>query len=129
MPLAGGENMITELDLVRAIELRALDVIQPDMTKWGGFSGNMSIGRRAVQADMRFCPHMFGGGVGTLAAAHLLAASNAPRGTLEWGVSPNPPRDAMLGRNPLGGVLQLGEAPGLGVSDADDALQRYRVEI
>jgi len=129
MPLAGGENMASEPELVRAIELRALKVIQPDMTKWGGFSGAMPIGRRAVQAGHRFCPHMFGGGVGTLAAAHLLAASNAPHGTLEWGVSPNPPRDAMLGRSPVGGILHLAEAPGLGVADADAELQRYRVEI
>lgn len=129
MPLAGGENMISEAELLRAIDLRALSVIQPDMTKWGGFTGNLPIGRRVVQAGQRFCPHMFGGGVGTLAAAHLLAASNAPGGTLEWGVSLNPPRDAMLGRSPLAGILQLGDAAGLGVADADAELSKYRVEI
>ncbi|MEO8754456.1 MAG: mandelate racemase/muconate lactonizing enzyme family protein [Casimicrobiaceae bacterium] len=129
MPLAGGENMISEGDLVDAVELGALGVIQPDMTKWGGFTGTLPIARRVVEAGRRFCPHMFGGGVGTLAAAHLLAASNAHRGVLEWGVNPNPPRDAMLGSQPTQGVFHLGNTPGLGVVVHEEVLARYRVDI
>jgi D-galactarolactone cycloisomerase len=129
MPLAGGENMISEQDLMSAVQLGALEVIQPDMTKWGGFTGTLPVARRVVDAGRRFCPHMFGGGVGTLAAAHLLAAANGAGGILEWGVNPNPPRDAMLGRQPDRGVLQLGNAPGLGIAAADEVLARYRVEI
>lgn len=129
MALAGGENMIGERDLLDAVDLGALGVMQPDMTKWGGLSGTLPVAHRIVGAGRRFCPHMFGGGVGTLAAAHLLAASNAPGGILEWGVNPNPPRDAMVGRVPHEGVLQLGEAPGLGIAVPAEVLARYRVEI
>lgn len=129
MKLAGGENMVTAAAFDAALDERVLGVLQPDPTKWGGFSGCVPLAARIVAAGRRFCPHIFAGAPGVLAAAHLLAASNAPDGLLEWPVSHNPARDAMLAAPLRAGRLDLGDAPGLGF-DPDPALvARYRVDV
>lgn len=115
MPLAGGENMVTPAMFDAALSDRALAVLQPDVTKWGGFSGGLPLARRIVAAGMRHCPHMFTGAPGVLASAHLLAAIDPPGGMLEYGIGPNPARDVLLDRNVDGGTLALGDAPGLGL--------------
>jgi L-alanine-DL-glutamate epimerase-like enolase superfamily enzyme len=115
MPLAGGENMVTPAMFDVALSDHALAVLQPDVTKWGGFSGGLPLARRIVAAGKRYCPHMFTGAPGVLASAHLLAAIAAPGGMLEYGIGPNPARDVLLDRSVDGGTLALGEAPGLGL--------------
>lgn len=129
MPLAGGENLLTPAMIDGALATGALSVVQPDITKWGGFSGTLPLARRIVAEGRRFCPHMFSGAPGVLASAHLLAASGAPDGILEYGVAPNPARDALLGHALDAGVLQLGEAPGLGLDVDGDRLERFRVAL
>jgi len=129
MPLAGGENMVTPQMFDRALGDGALAVLQPDLTKWGGFSGGLPLARRIVADGRRFCPHAFAGAPGVLAAAHLLAASGSADGMLEFGVNHNPLREGLLGRAPEGGVLDLGDAPGLGLAVDRRELERWRVPL
>ena len=96
MPLAGGENLMTPAMFDAALSDRALGVLQPDVTKWGGFSGGLQLARRIVAAGMRYCPHMFTGAPGVLASAHLLAAIDAPGDMLEFGIGPNLRTDNFL---------------------------------
>ena len=129
IPLAGGENLIGEKEFRRAIELGALAVIQPDVTKWGGISGTLAVARRVVGAGKRFCPHHLGGGIGLMASAHLLAAVGGD-GLLEVDCNPNPLREGLAQPFPTltGGCLQMSDDPGLGVSpnQALAALRRLR---
>ena len=129
MPLAGGENMVTSAMFDAAFAHRALRVLQPDITKWGGFSGGLPLARRIVADGRRFCPHMFTGAPGVLASAHLLAASQSPDGLLEFNVGYNPTRDALLDAAVRDGVLDLGEAPGLGLQVERKRLQEYLLRI
>ena len=91
-------------------------VLQPDMAKWGGFSGCLPVARAILGAGLRYCPHFLGGGVGLLASAHLLAAVGGD-GLLEVDANPNPLRTRLCGA--VGAVREgrviLGDAPGLGV--------------
>jgi len=128
MPLASGENMVTAEMFDAALATPALRVLQPDLTKWGGFSGALPLARRIVADGRRFCPHMFCGAPGVLASAHLLAASNSPDGILEYPVGHNPARDAMLTRPVADGVLTLGEQPGLGLDIDAKRLAPYRLQ-
>lgn len=125
MPLAGGESMVTAEMFDAALAQPALRVLQPDITKWGGFSGGLPLARRIVADGRRFCPHMFTGAPGLLASAHLLAASNSPDGMLEYGVGHNPARDCLLERPVAGGKLGLGESPGLGLDIDRGQLKQY----
>jgi L-alanine-DL-glutamate epimerase-like enolase superfamily enzyme len=124
VPLAAGENMAGPEAFQEALDARVFGVVQPDMAKWGGFSGCVPVGRRILAAGARFCPHYLGGGVGLLASAHLLAAVGGG-GLLEVDANANPLRTECCGA--LGrvraGRARLDETPGLGV-DPDLAALR-----
>lgn len=125
-PLAGGENFQGR-QFDEAIADDVLQVIQPDVTKWGGITGNLHVAHAAVAAGKRYCPHYFGGGVSLLASLHLLAAAGGD-GLLEFDCHPNTGREAVVG-----GLLPVTEGhvpvpvqPGLGAVPDLPALQRYR---
>lgn len=126
VPLAGGENVAGEKDFDAAIASCALRVVQPDIAKWGGFSGCLPLAKKVLAAGLRYCPHWFGGGVGLLASAHLLAAAGGD-GMLEVDANENPLRTLTCG--PLArvadGFAQLTGYPGLGVTPDLDALLNY----
>lgn len=127
--LAGGENLAgTGFDA--AIQGRWLDVIQPDICKWGGLSGCREIARAALARGKRYCPHYLGGGIGLVASAHLLAAVGGD-GLLELDVNPNPLREYLAKPYPsvADGCMTLGEGPGLGVVPDIDAVREWRVDV
>jgi len=121
IPLAGGEN-ISGLDaFAEVIERGTLAVIQPDLAKWGGFSGCLPVARRALAAGRLFCPHYLGGGIGLLASAHLLAAAGGA-GLLEVDANENPTRQAIWSPTLEAGRLSLGTGAGLGMERLPDSL-------
>ncbi len=128
MRLAAGENIATIPRFEHAIAEQRLGVIQPDVAKWGGFTGCLEVARRAKAAGLRFCPHYLGGGVGLLASAHLLAASGA-EGLVEIDSNENPLRTLLCG--PLGTIAEgradLGNLPGLGAEPDLAPLARFEV--
>ena len=75
-PLAGGENFHKH-QFDEALASDVLQVIQPDVTKWGGITGNWHVASGAVAAGKRYCPHYFGGGISLLASLHLLEIGRA----------------------------------------------------
>ena len=75
IPLAAGENVAGGGAFDAALAAGALRVVQPDLAKWGGFSGCLPVAKAIRAAGKRFCPHYLGGGIGLLASAHLLAAA------------------------------------------------------
>lgn len=128
IPLAGGENLLGDAAFDTALAEAVLDVVQPDLAKWGGLSACLPLARRIRAAGRRYCPHFLGGGIGLLASAHLLAAAGGD-GLLEVDANPNPLRELLCG--PLAQVVDgrvvLGEAPGLGVEPNFDALRTFAV--
>lgn len=128
VPLACGENVAGEKDFDAAIASRALRVVQPDIAKWGGFSGCLPVAKKVLAAGLRYCPHSLGGGIGLLASAHLLAAAGGD-GMLEVDANENPLRTLTCG--PLvrvaDGFAQLTGYPGLGVTPDLDALLEYAI--
>lgn len=114
--LAGGENIAGQEQFSDAIAAEVFGVIQPDIAKWGGFSGCIPVARAIRAAGVRYCPHYLGGGIGLLASAHLLAAIGGD-GMLEIDANPNPLRSLLCG--PLDdirdGCATLSSAAGLGI--------------
>lgn len=125
-PLAGGENL-QGAQFDEAIAGPVLQVIQPDVTKWGGITRNISVARAAVAAGKRYCPHYFGGGLALLSSLHVLAAAGGT-GLLEFDAHPNAGREAIVGDLlPLrDGYVPVPQGPGLGAEPDVRALQRYR---
>lgn len=124
-PLAAGENVAGDGAFSAAIGSGALGVVQPDIGKWGGFSGCLPVAKRIAAAGLTYCPHWLGGGIGLVASAHLLAA--VPGGLLEVDSNPNPLRSLTCG--PAGSVssgrIRLTELPGLGVEPDQAALREF----
>ncbi len=127
-PLAAGENLRGIELFTSAITSGALAVIQPDIGKWGGFSGCLKLAPIAAKAGVRFCPHWLGGGIGLLASLNLLSAADA-QGWGEVDANPNPLRESLLPSDfkVRDGRVQLGDRPGLGHEPDPDVLERYSV--
>jgi D-galactarolactone cycloisomerase len=117
IPLAAGENAIGEAAFAELLASRAIAVVQPDLAKWGGISGVAPIVERIAAANLRWCPHYLGGGIGLLASAHLLAARGRADGWLEVDANENPLRTLLCPplTNLDNGRMTLPAAPGLGV--------------
>ena len=116
VPLAGGENLIGFPAFDAVIAAGHLRVIQPDICKWGGISGCVSVARRAIAAGRRYCPHWLNSGLGLHAAAHVLAAVGGD-GLLEHDAMENPLQAVLAQPFPplVEGRFALSDAPGLGV--------------
>lgn len=125
-PLAGGENLRGH-EFDAAIGAGVLQVIQPDVTKWGGITGNLHVARAAVAAGKRYCPHYFGGGVSLLASLHVLAAAGG-EGLLEFDCHPNLGREAVVGAllPVTEGRVPVPQGAGLGALPDLAALQAFR---
>jgi L-alanine-DL-glutamate epimerase-like enolase superfamily enzyme len=121
IPLAAGENIAGLDAFAEVVESAFLAIIQPDLAKWGGFSGCFQVARAALAAGRLFCPHYLGGGIGLLASAHLLAAAGGA-GLLEIDVNDNPTRQEIW--NPVleAGRIPLGTSVGLGTERLPDRL-------
>ncbi len=126
--LGAGENLAAFATFESAISSHALAVVQPDIAKWGGFTGCLTVAKRILGHGLRYCPHYLGGGIGLLASAHLLAAVGGG-GMLEVDANPNPLRTLTCG--PVAKVSQgeivLGDEPGLGFSLSPELLSEYAV--
>jgi D-galactarolactone cycloisomerase len=127
--LAAGENMRGQIQFHEAINSGAFAVIQPDLGKWGGFSGCIPIGRSSNLHNKLFCPHWLGGGIGLMASMHLKAAVGGA-GFVEVDSNPNPLRELLA--NPLpkitNGEVGLSDLPGLGIEPDLEALKPFLIK-
>ncbi len=124
--LAAGENLRGVTSFEAAGDEGGLRVIQPDLGKWGGFSGCLEVGRYAQQQGRWFCPHWLGAGIGLMASMHLKAALGGT-GYVEVDSNPNPLRQ-MLAEPSFTvnrGHVTLSDRPGLGVEPMLDEAARY----
>lgn len=114
VPIAGAENFLTREEYAAVVEQKWLDIVQPDIAKWGGFTECLPVAQSVVANGLTYCPHSLGGGVALAASAHLLAAVGGP-GLLECDVNENAFRDRVFDLPLKDGVVTLSDAPGLGV--------------
>ncbi len=123
IPLAAGENIADAGSFTLANKANWLSVMQPDLCKWGGFSGVLPVAKEALDNGKRYCPHFLGGGVGLVASAHLLAAVGG-EGMLEIDSNPNPLREKLFAPAIENGQIAISDEPGLGIDlDILTALQ------
>ncbi len=124
IPLAAGENVTGLQDFKLAVNGGHLKFVQPDMAKWGGFSGCLPVARMIRDAGLTYCPHYLGGGIGLVASAHLLAAVGGS-GILEVDSNPNLLREAIPGTAIENGDVAISDAPGLGIEAIPSELMEH----
>lgn len=115
VPLAAGENLRGEQAFAEALQAGYLRFVQPDVGKWGGIGGGVSVARQAHELGITYCPHWLAGGVGLAASMHALAGTGYGDGWAEVDANPNPLRELVFPLRVQDGWAQLPDSPGLGV--------------
>lgn len=128
-PIAGYETEGGLYGFRELITQGAVDVVQPDIARAGGFTECRRIASVAHAFNLPVAPHAFSSAINLVASMHLLAS--LPNGLLlEFDQNPNALRTDLL-REPITvgreGSVKLPEGPGLGVELNPEAVDRYRV--
>jgi len=125
LPLAIGESVYSDAQFLAYLRAGAVDVVQPDLCRVGGFTGFVRIAHLAAAHHLPVAPHY-------LAELTLPALCAVPNGlVLEW------VRGGTLGElgvlaEPMrleDGVAYASPGPGHGVVLDRDALARYEVDV
>jgi len=131
--IAAGESDFTAADSADLVRDHVLGLVQPDVARSGGITETWRIAEHAAMHGVAYAPHIgWSGGVCAAASLHLAAAAESFR-TFECMVFDNPLRQE-LSRPLVGdvavlkeGMLEVPQAPGLGVTLDRAALGRMRV--
>lgn len=125
--IACGEQEATEWGFERLINEGGVDVLQPDLTRCGGFTVARKIVHMAERANRLVIPHSWCSDLLTAASLHLNAFQRRAV-FIEFNTSQGPlSRD--IARNPLrleDGYLRVPEGPGLGIEVDEAVIERYR---
>ncbi len=124
--IAGGEVLTRRQAFRPWLERRALDIVQPDVTKVGGLSEQRRIAWAAQEHDIEFVGHGWNTAIGL--AADLQLAAALPTTELVEYKTGSPYIDALtVGGFGLDadGMLAIPEGPGLGIELDLEAVERY----
>jgi L-rhamnonate dehydratase len=126
--IACGEQEATEWGFQELIERGRVDVLQPDLTRCGGFTVARKIVHMAERANRLVIPHSWSSDLLTAASLHLAAFQRrAP--FIEFSTSQGP-LSRLLVKDRLrmeDGFLRVPEAPGLGIEVNDAIVNQYRI--
>lgn len=130
VPVAGGEQECELPTWRRMIEMRAVDIVQPDILYLGGIGRTLRVCRMAREAGLPITPHAANLGLVTLFTMHLLRAIDGAGKYLEFsieGADYYPWQHGLFRSDPYrvtdGGVEVSGE-PGWGVEIDHEWLAR-----
>ena len=129
LTVALGENLAGSPAFLPYLASPGPFLLQPDITKVGGFGHAAAVCQLASAAGVPVAPHFYGGAVGWAATLQLASACPAVR-AVELDVRPNPLRDAVLADPPRveSGAARIPSGPGLGVTLDADRLEDHTIE-
>jgi L-alanine-DL-glutamate epimerase-like enolase superfamily enzyme len=116
IPIAGGEEESSLRQFRWMIENDVLQVVQPDLFYFGGMIRSLRVARMAEAAGKECTPHMSGGGLGFLYAAHFASFAPAHGPHQEYKGKDDLPVSSPT--SPLRaekGVVRVPSGPGFGV--------------
>ena len=127
IPIATGERLHTPFEYRELFELQAADIIQTDITHFGGILNTKKLAAWANAYYMLIAPHNVGGPVSTAAALHL--AASTPNFKIQeyfndFGESYV--QEAATGLpKVVDGYFALPEGPGLGLKLNEDVIEAH----
>ncbi|MFH1572039.1 MAG: mandelate racemase/muconate lactonizing enzyme family protein [Gemmatimonadota bacterium] len=126
LPITGCEVLTRRQAFMPWIEQRAVDYIQPDVTKVGGLTEEFRIAQLAYDHAILFVPHGWNTAVGLAADLQLVAAVPTAR-WVEY-ITPAPYIEDLVA-SPLEldgeGLLAIPETPGLGLAWNPEGIRRH----
>jgi L-alanine-DL-glutamate epimerase-like enolase superfamily enzyme len=127
-PIACGEQEATEWGFHELITRAKVDILQPDLTRCGGFTVARKIVHIAERANVLVIPHSWSSDLLTAASLHLNAFQRRAV-FIEFNTSQGPLSRELV-NNPLrmqDGYLEVPTAPGLGVEVNQEVIEKYRI--
>ena len=130
IPIASGESDCTRFDFRELIELRAVDIVQPDLAICGGISEAMRISALASASNLRLAPHLWAGAPAFAAGLHVAAASPCAH-ILEFSLGANPMIHDLIEETFVvqDGMLAIPDRAGLGITVREDFIEQYRMKV
>lgn len=129
--LAAGEHEATAWGFRRLIQEGSIDVVQPDLTRCGGFAQVRKIIWEAEYAGVDICPHAWLTDLNTAASLHVNAVLRRSL-FLEYNVSDNPMLREII-QNPVQmddkGYIPIPAGPGLGIEINETAVKKFSVNL
>jgi L-alanine-DL-glutamate epimerase-like enolase superfamily enzyme len=126
--VACGEQEATEWGFRELITRGRVDVLQPDLTRCGGFTAARKIIHMAELANVLVIPHSWSSDLLTAASLHLNAFQRRAV-FIEFNTSQGPLSRELV-RDPLrmtDGFLWVPPGPGLGVEVNEETIRKYRI--
>lgn len=130
IPIAAGESEYTSFDIRDLLEVRALDVIQPDAAIIGGISETMRVGHLASVHQLELAPHCWGSAFSFMAGLNVAFASAAAT-IIEFSLGGNPMMYELVKEKieVVDGVIGAPTAPGLGLTPNFDFVKEFKQKI
>ena len=126
IPIAAGESEFTRFDFRDLIEVRAVDVLQPDLAICGGITEGRRIAALADAHQLELAPHCWGSALSFMAGV-TLAFTSAAAVIIEFSLGANPLLHELV-EEPIvvtEGVLTPPTRPGLGVTPRPAFIEKY----
>jgi galactonate dehydratase len=127
IPVATGERIHTRYDFRELFELQAADIIQPDITHFGGLLETKKLAAWAEVYYILVAPHNVGGPVSTAAALHFAASTPNFKIQEHFNDFAEDWVKAAAPGNPevVDGYFALPQGPGLGVKLDEAVIQEH----
>jgi L-alanine-DL-glutamate epimerase-like enolase superfamily enzyme len=130
MAIAGGESEFTRWGFKELMTRAAVDIVQPDVGRVGGFSEARKIAALASAFDVPIAPHTGASSAVSIAASIQWSATLPNLLVFEYMYPPNPLREELL-LEPLptmeAGCIRVPHKPGLGIEIDPVALKRFQI--
>jgi len=130
IPIAAGESEYTAFDVRDLIEVRALDVVQPDSAIIGGITEAMRVAHLAHTYQLELAPHCWGSAFSFMAGVNVAFA--APAATIiEFSSGGNPMMYDLVNEKiqAVDGMIEVPTAPGLGLTPNWDFVKEFKQTI
>jgi L-alanine-DL-glutamate epimerase-like enolase superfamily enzyme len=130
IPIAAGESEYTAFDVRDLIEVRALDVVQPDSAIIGGITESMRVAQLAHTYQLELAPHCWGSAFSFMAGVNVAFASPAAV-VIEFSLGGNPMMYDLVNEKITveNGMIVAPTAPGLGLTPNWDFVHEFKQTI
>ncbi len=132
--VAGGEQDCSLSNWRRIIEMRAFDIVQPDICYVGGLTRAMRVAAMAQEAGIPCVPHSANLSLVTLFSLHMMGAIENAGAYVEFSIEPTPYYPWQVGiYDPVlevhDGKIKIPDAPGWGVTINPTWLENAKYQI
>ncbi|WP_304237166.1 mandelate racemase/muconate lactonizing enzyme family protein [Jiulongibacter sediminis] len=130
IPIAAGESEYTAFDVRDMIDLKALDVVQPDSAIIGGITEAHRVSALAQAYQLELAPHCWGSAFSFMAGVNVAFASPSAV-VIEFSSGGNPMMYELVNEKieAVNGDILAPTAPGLGLSPNWDFVNEYKQKI